>query len=312
MKITLWGTRGSVAAPGPDTTLYGGNTSCVDVRGADGTVLILDAGTGIRRLGGALPPGTRRVDLLLTHLHMDHLQGLGFFAPLYNPAIEMHIWGPKSTTLTLYQRLTRYLSPPLFPAQLRDLPSPPILHEVPSGDFQLGELHVSCELVCHPGSTVGYRITAPGGVLTYLPDHEPALGVREFPMSPDWTSGYDLAAGADLLIHDSQFSPEEYGRCVGWGHSSLTHTFAFAALADVKHLVLFHHDPWHSDDDLDRLIDQAVMTANPNFLVTPGYEGATFELPAAPLTGPPVIDLSFARTTVPISTSNQAEHKADD
>src|SRR6266852_2394726 len=147
MKVTLWGTRGSLAAPGPETTHYGGNTSCVEVRGADGTILVLDAGTGIRRLGAVLPPSLSRVDLLLTHLHMDHLQGLGFFSPLYNPAIEFHIWGPASTTLTLRQRLTRYLSPPLFPTQLRELPCPPILHEVPGGHFQLGEFRIDCALV---------------------------------------------------------------------------------------------------------------------------------------------------------------------
>jgi len=116
-------------------------------------------------------------------------------------------------------------------------------------------------------------------VLTYLPDHEPALGVRDFPISPDWTSGYELAAGADLLIHDAQYSAEEYSEHVGWGHSALQHTFAFAALAEVKQLVLFHHDPAHTDDDLDRLIGQAVTAAKPAFQVTPGYEGATFDLP---------------------------------
>lgn len=279
MKITLWGTRGSVAAPGPDTTMYGGNTSCVEVRGIDGTVLVLDAGTGIRRLGGALTPTLNRVDLLLTHLHMDHLQGLGFFAPLYDPAVEMHIWGPQSSTMDLHQRLSRYLSPPLFPTPLRDLPRPPILHAVPGADFQLGEFNVSAALVCHPGPTVGYRIASPAGVLTYLPDHEPALGVPDFPLCPDWTSGSALAAGADLLIHDCQFSSEEYASRVGWGHSSFAQTFAFAALVQTRHLVLFHHDPWHNDDDLDRLISEAVRTTNPKFRVTPGFEGATFELP---------------------------------
>jgi phosphoribosyl 1,2-cyclic phosphodiesterase len=281
MKVTLWGTRGSVAAPGPETTLYGGNTSCVEVQGVDGTVLVLDAGTGIRRLGPVLLPGLRRLDLLLTHLHMDHLYGLGFFAPLYHPAIEFHIWGPASTTLGLRQRLARYLSPPLFPALIRDLSCPPILHEVPCGEFQLGEFQIASALVCHPGPTVGYRITAPTGVLAYLPDHEPALGVRDFPMSPDWTSGYALAAGADLLIHDAQYSEAEYPEHVGWGHSTLQHTLAFAALAEVKHLVLFHHDPSHSDDDLDRLIGEAIIAARPAFRVTPGYEGAVFELPEA-------------------------------
>ncbi len=280
MKITLWGTRGSLAAPGPETIQYGGNTSCVEIRGDDGTVLVLDAGTGIRRLGTALLPAVRRVDLLLTHLHMDHLQGLGFFAPLYNPAVDVNIWGPASTTLSLGQRLTRYLSPPLFPAQLRELPSPPTLHPVAENSFAIGEFQIRSALVCHPGPTVGYRIRTPGGVLAYLPDHEPALGVADFPIRPDWTSGYALAADADLLIHDAQYSTEEYETHVGWGHSALRHTFAFAALTEVKHLVLFHHDPSHSDDDLDRLIGQAVTAARPACRVTPGYEGASFELPA--------------------------------
>src|SRR5213593_2066954 len=142
MHVTLWGTRGSVAAPGPETARYGGNTSCVEVRGTDGTILVLDAGTGIRRLGAALPRGLRRVDLLLTHLHMDHLQGLGFFAPLYNPAAEVHLWGPASATLDLRQRLTRYLSPPLFPVQLRELPCDLRLHEVTCGDFAVGEFQI--------------------------------------------------------------------------------------------------------------------------------------------------------------------------
>lgn len=279
MRITLWGTRGSLAAPGPETTLYGGNTSCVEVCGSDGTLLVLDAGTGIRRLGTALSPAVRRVDLLLTHLHMDHLQGLGFFAPLYDPEVELHIWGPASTTLSLGQRLTRYLSPPLFPTQLRDLPRSPTLHPVAGGEFAIGEFRIRSALICHPGPTVGYRIQAPGGVLAYLPDHEPALGVPDFPMAADWTSGYSLAAAADLLIHDAQYSTEEYAARVGWGHSALPDTFAFAALARVKHLVLFHHDPGHSDDDLDRLIGQTVINAQPAFDVTPGYEGATFDLP---------------------------------
>src|SRR4051812_17969573 len=122
MKVTLWGTRGSLPTPGMETSRYGGNTSCVEVRGSDGTVLVLDAGTGIRRLGGLLMNEVKRVDLLLTHLHMDHIQGLGFFAPLHNPDADVHIWGPASTTLSLGVRLARYLSPPLFPIRLNELP----------------------------------------------------------------------------------------------------------------------------------------------------------------------------------------------
>jgi phosphoribosyl 1,2-cyclic phosphodiesterase len=278
VKVTLWGTRGSLAAPGPETTRYGGNTSCVEVRGDDGAVLVLDAGTGIRRLGAALPSPLQRVDLLLTHLHMDHLQGLGFFAPLYNPAIEFHIWGPASTTLTLRERLTRYLSPPLFPTRLRDLPAPPILHEVPCQPFQIGEFHISCDLVCHPGPTVGYRIAGPQAVLTYLPDHEPALGVSTFPLAAEWTSGYALAADADLLIHDAQYSAEEYQTRVGWGHSRVEHAIAFATLARVKQLVPFHHEPAHTDADLDRLFDAAIATTRPPFPLVRGKEGDVIDL----------------------------------
>lgn len=277
MKVTLWGTRGSLASPGPETARYGGNTSCVEVRDNDGRLLILDAGTGLRRLGLSLPRSLERVDLLLTHLHMDHIQGLGFFAMLRNPEAEVHIWGPASTTLNLRSRLSRYLSPPLFPVHLRDLPSRIFFHEVPRGEFDIGEFHISPALVCHPDPTVGYRIESPAATLTYLPDHEPALGVRNFPLSPDWTSGYELAAGSDLLIHDAQFTDEEYKSRAGWGHSSLTHAFEFAALTGVKTFVPFHHDPAHTDEALDKLFNDAIELAQPGLTVIPGMEGATFE-----------------------------------
>jgi phosphoribosyl 1,2-cyclic phosphodiesterase len=278
MHVTLWGTRGSLATPGPETARYGGNTSCVAVHGTDGTVLVLDAGTGIRRLGMTLPRALRRVDLLLTHLHLDHIQGLGFFAPLYNPAVEVHIWGPASPTLPLRSRLMRYLSPPLFPVWLRELPCQLVLHETPCADFDIGEFRISSALICHPGPTVGYRIATADATLAYVTDHEPALGVPEFPLGGEWTSGYALAAGADLLIHDAQYSSEEYAKCIGWGHSSLQHAIAFAALTTVKHLVLFHHDPAHTDQDLDRLTAEAIAATQPTFAVTPGAEGCVFTL----------------------------------
>ena len=278
MKVTLWGTRGSLATPGATTTRYGGNTSCASVYGADGTVLVLDAGTGIRPLGMALPQSLRRVDICLTHLHLDHIQGLGFFAPLYNPAVEVHIWGPTSTTLSLRDRLMRYLSPPLFPVRLRELPCQLSLHETPCADFTIGEFRITSALICHPGPTVGYRITTADATLAYVTDHEPALGVPDFPMSGEWTSGYDLAAEADLLIHDAQYSSEEYAQYVGWGHSSIQHAIAFAALARVQHLVLFHHDPGHTDQDIDRLTTEAIAATRPTFVVTPGAEGCVFEL----------------------------------
>jgi ribonuclease BN (tRNA processing enzyme) len=278
VKVRLWGARGSVAAPGPDMVRYGGNTSCVEVRGADGTVLVLDAGTGIRRLGGSLGGDLRRVDVLLTHLHMDHIQGLGFFRPLDERGRDVHIWGPPSTTLDLRARLTRYLSPPLFPIRLRELPCCLTVHDVPIEGFQIGGFRILAALVCHPGPTVGYRISEDGVSVAYLPDHEPALGARRFPEHLDWTSGFDLIRGADLLIHDAQYTDGEYRERVGWGHSTISQAIRLAGAAGVRRLVTFHHDPGHDDAMLDRCLEEARRELAPSFDLVPGTEGAQFDL----------------------------------
>jgi len=248
------------------------------VTGPDGSVLVLDAGTGIRALGLALPPGLDRVDVLLTHLHMDHIVGLGFFAPLYNPKIEVHIWGPASATLTLEARLRRYLAPPLFPVLLRDLPCRLELHHTRRGRFVIGPFRVQAARICHPGPTVGYRIETEHSSLAYLPDHEPALGARTFPLDAEWTSGFDLIQGVDLLLHDAQYTREEYPRHVGWGHSTIHHALAFARLAGVAHLVPFHHDPGRDDAALDAALGAALADIRPDFPVTPAAEGQSFEL----------------------------------
>ena len=278
MDVTLWGTRGSLATPGPDTARYGGNTSCVSVRGREGGVLVLDAGTGIRRMASTIDASVSRVDLLLTHLHMDHIQGLGFFEPLYRPGLDVHIWGPASIRTSLKGRLMRYLSPPLFPVRLSELPCRLTLHEVSEAQVDIGEFRVAAAHVCHPGPTVGYRITdSMGKVATYLPDHEPALGPNAFPSLPrEWTSGGVLAADSDLLIHDSQYTVQEYPSHVGWGHSSFAHVLDFASLVEAKHLVPFHHDPAHSDADLDLLLAEAIDAHDHAYRVTPGQEGMTF------------------------------------
>jgi phosphoribosyl 1,2-cyclic phosphodiesterase len=274
-RVTLWGTRGSLAAPGAQTARYGGNTACVEVRGPDGSLLVLDAGSGIRDLGSSL--NARRIDVLLTHLHMDHIQGLGFFAPMFDPTCELHLWGPMSTTHTLRERLARYLSPPLFPVYLRDLHWLH-LHDVGEAEFEIGPFQIKSALVCHPDSTVGYRIATPSGTLAYLPDHEPALGLAGAYLRGDWTSGFNLAADVDLLIHDAQYTEDEYTSRVGWGHSSLDQALDFARMSGVRQLVLFHHNPTHTDDDLDRFIRSAVARAEPGFAVHGGSEHATFEL----------------------------------
>lgn len=278
MKVTVWGTRGSVAAPGPDTARYGGNTSCVEVRADDGTTLVLDAGTGVRRLGAALVGTSRRVDLLLTHLHMDHIQGLGFFAPLYAADLEVHIWGPGSTTLDLRTRLGRYMSPPLFPVRLRDLPCRLTLHQVPNGTMAIGPFRVEAALVCHPDPTVGYRISADGATIAYIPDHEPAIGLEGPPRKTEWLSGYGVAAGVDLLIHDGQYTDAEYANRIGWGHSSIRHAIEFAALAGARRLMLFHHDPEHDDAELDALVAEALVRESPSFPVIVASEGLSLDV----------------------------------
>ncbi len=278
MRVTLWGTRGSLPSPGPENARYGGNTSCVEVRGADGSLLVLDAGSGMRRLGDSLEPELKRLDILLTHLHTDHIQGLGFFDALERSGLVAHIWGPPSTTLDLGARLTRYLSPPLFPVRLRDLPSSISLHDTPFGDFEIGPFKITAALVCHPGPTVGYRIEEDGASLAFLPDHEPALGAESFAVDPVWTSGYDLAKGVDLLIHDAQYSASEYAQHVGWGHSSITHALTFAGAVGARRLVTFHHDPAHDDAMLDRLLEEGRGGSPLPFELIPGIEGATFEL----------------------------------
>lgn len=275
MQIRLWGTRGSVASPGPQTVRYGGNTACVEVRAGD-ALLVLDAGTGIRQLGASLRQHRGRIDLLLTHLHLDHLQGIGFFEPVFRPEVELHLWGPPSTTADLHQRLSRYLSPPLFPVRLRDLGSQLHLHDVPHSPFQIEGATIDGQAIIHPDPTVGYRIADASGTMAYLPDHEPALGAPTFPIAPDWTSGHALAEGVDVLIHDAQYTVDEYAARVGWGHSSVEHAWAFAVQARVGRLVTFHHDPSHSDADLDAVVADLQARDGPE--VVGGTEGLEIAL----------------------------------
>jgi len=276
MKVKLWGTRGSLPSSRPDTQIFGGHTSCVTVSTPE-TLLVLDAGSGIQRLGitGEIA-GHRRIDILLTHLHMDHIQGLGFFQPLFEPGAEINIWGPADHDASLYERLSRYLSPPLFPVPIRDLPSRLTFHEVPAGGFQVGSLAIEASYVCHPGPTVGYRISG-SAVVTYLPDHEPALGNAGFESAAEWTSGYRLAREADLLIHDAQYSAEEYQYRLGWGHSTYAHALRFAELTRVRQLLLFHHDPTHSDEALYQMFRENVSKREYPFKVSIAREGAAFE-----------------------------------
>jgi phosphoribosyl 1,2-cyclic phosphodiesterase len=272
LKFRLWGTRGSIAVAGPDTVRYGGDTSSVEVRCAGDRLIVLDGGSGIRAIGTD-SGNSERIDILLSHLHMDHVQGLPFYPPLLDPEMEVHVWGPVSTTRTLRERISRYLSPPLFPVRVRDLANV-TFHDVTPGQFEIGPVSVIADLISHPGSTLGYRLTENGSTLTYMPDHEPALGPLNASAGRDWISGFALVEGADVLIHDTQYDDTEYEARVGWGHTSISQLATFADMAGVGRVVTFHHDPSHTDvmldrlhEQLDELLDQAVMV--------PGQAGLT-------------------------------------
>jgi len=254
----VWGCRGSVAAPGADTVKYGGNTSCVEVRLASGHALVLDAGTGMRPLGVAMQEDLPvELHVMLTHLHLDHLQGLGFFRPLFAPGLDIHIWGPASPVQRLAERIAMYLSPPLFPVRLEDVPSHLTFHDAPEEPVTIGSATVRAAKVTHQGPTVGYRIEEHGRTLVYLPDHEPSLGADLATVPAAWMSGHEIAHGADVLLHDGQYRDHEYRAHVGWGHSSIGDAMEFANKADVDKLVLFHHDPYHTDDELEGLLAEA-------------------------------------------------------
>jgi len=252
MKISLRGVRGSIPTTDPETVRYGGNTSCIVVS-EGGWVIVLDGGSGMQRFNLHNNITNKRIDILLSHLHLDHIQGLGFFRPLFDPSFDVHIWGPATNSNSLYARLSRYLSPPLFPVLLRDLPCRLTLHEIENSSFQIGTFDIESRFVIHPGPTVGYRIAGKHSVFTFLPDHEPALGSIDFHSGRKWISGIDLALHADLLLHDAQYTAQEYKNRLGWGHSSMDDAVKFASLAEVKHLLLAHHDPNHTDEQLDKL-----------------------------------------------------------
>jgi phosphoribosyl 1,2-cyclic phosphodiesterase len=252
VQIRIWGCRGSLPSPGPETVRYGGNTSCVEVVLENGTGLVLDAGSGIRQLGiELLGRGIHTIHLLLTHLHLDHLEGLRFFAPLFDKRVTLEIWGPPSPVSSLQERIVRSFSPPLFPIDVRRVPAQVGFHDVPRRTWKINGAVLSADLIAHPGPTLGFRIESGGASLAYLPDHEPALGGPISEASRDWISGSSLAENADLLLHDAQWRDDEYAERLGWGHSSATDAVAFARASGARRLLLFHHDPSHSDDMLE-------------------------------------------------------------
>jgi phosphoribosyl 1,2-cyclic phosphodiesterase len=238
--LRFWGVRGSIATPGPDTAGVGGNTSCIEVRCGE-QLFILDAGTGLRGLGDELMRrGEQRAELLLSHLHWDHIQGLPFFVPLYVPGVELVLHGPSWGRGGLQGALRRQMSAPGFPVEFADIGARVELAELRHHSrFQRGDVTITAARLNHPGGVLGYRIEYGGKALVYATDTEhydcvdPAL--RE------------LCRGADLLVYDAQYTPEEYPTKVGWGHSTFQAGIELARAAGASRLALFHHDPRRND-----------------------------------------------------------------
>ena len=252
VKLKVWGARGSVPAPGPQMNRYGGNTSCVQLtprrrRGADPRRRHRDPQP---RASTSAP--AKRIHILLTHLHLDHIQGLMFFPPCFRAGVARSRSGARPRP----RRRSRTGSPATSRRRSRRSRSASCPARSPSAtrpatEWELGGATIRAEAVTHRGPTLGYRITDGETTVAYIPDHEPALGAPLEGLEPEWISGFDLARDADLLIHDCQYSDEEYPEHVGWGHSALSDTLTFARRVEAQRLMMFHHDPLHSDEFLD-------------------------------------------------------------
>jgi len=254
--IRFWGTRGSIPTPGRGTTLYGGNTSCVEVRADDGTVIILDCGTGARPLGLDLlsrGPTLPEMHVLVTHTHWDHIQGFPFFLPAYLAGTRLSVYGARGLDRTLEGSLSGQMQHTYFPVQLDELRADIAFEEVGEERFRVGPYQVTSQLINHTTATVAYRLNAGGVSIAYVTDHEPFWWERSTVrqphrfVHPGEERHVAFVEGADIMIHDAQYADVEYAAKRGWGHSTVEYAVDLAVRAGVKRLVLFHHDPTHSD-----------------------------------------------------------------
>jgi phosphoribosyl 1,2-cyclic phosphodiesterase len=256
---------------------YGGNTSCLEVR-CGSKIIILDAGTGLRKLGMALLAEFKvkplQVTLLLSHTHWDHIQGLPFFAPLYEANCQLHILGCEGARKSLVAAVTGQMESTYFPVAFAKLPSNISIEELKDFNRTVGPVRIRALRANHPGVTVGYRLNTPAGSLAFFPDTEPRQGGDDRDM-------IDFISGVDVLILDSQYDRDEYAAHTGWGHGCLDDSVALALKAEVKKLVLFHHDPDHNDKKIDTFVAYArrlVAEAKGKLKIEAAREGMTLRL----------------------------------
>ena len=257
MRIKFWGTRGTRPTPGRRTLRYGGNTTCVEVRDSDNNLLIIDSGSGIAELGSTFASAEAlQAHLLITHTHLDHIQGFPFFLPAFVPGTHLTIVGPAGSAKSLQAAFADQMDPAYFPVRLSHMPAEmEFIERNPGETFEVGALRITPHLLMHPIPTFGYRIDEGSSRFTFATDNEIALFVN----GKNGTLK-DLAnwcRESDLLVHDAQYSTEEYKTHAGFGHSTYEEALALSEQAGVKALAFFHHDPLHSDADVDALIEQA-------------------------------------------------------
>ena len=287
MRIQFWGTRGSIATPGPSTSRYGGNTSCIEVRSARGTLVVIDCGTGAHSLARKLISGDAnqlRGNILISHTHWDHIQGIPFFDPLYVRGSEWDVYGPKGLRESLRDALAGQMQYIYFPVSLDQCGANIRYHDLVEGTFSIDDIRVSTRYLNHPAVTLSYRLQADGATLVYACDHEPhsrMLGLGEGKIIGEDLRHAEFMDGADLLIHDAQYTAEEYRDKIGWGHSPVEYVMRLAEHARVKRVALTHHDPRRDDNAIERLM-AVVRQASSSRDVFAAFEGQVVELKTHP------------------------------